>query len=183
MTRDDILALHPKNADAATLRAAIARAELLRRDLNLQTEELARVRSKGVLAFTDEELAQAAQDTAAATLAFERIDALLPLMRADLAKAEGAEGLAALRAGATPVQEKVAALETWQRVQLPKLIAIMGEGFRLQDAAQAERDTYLETVRRAYSEPAIRDAGELGVTVPPMPAQLPRAQFPNWQSS
>lgn len=180
MDLNDILSLRPDRGDSTTLRAAITRAELLRRDFSIQAADLARTRAQLLLTADDKTLAKAEQDAAAANLAVERIDALLPLMRDDLAKAEGAEALAALRAGAETVQQKVAALEAWQEKQLPKITAMMGEGFRLQDEAKAERDAYLERVRDAYSRPEVRNAGQLGVTVPPMPDGLPRGQFPNW---
>jgi hypothetical protein len=181
MTLEDILALRPSSGDSNTYRAALAKADLARKDLTVKAGELARVRAQGRLNVDDKTLLKAEQDAAAARLAIERIDAILPMIREDLSKAEGAETLEELRAGAGAVQKKVAALEAWQKTQFPKLTAIMAEGFRLQDEAKAERDAYLERVRGEYARPEVRDAGPLGVEVPPMPGALPREYFPRWQ--
>ncbi|MBP0446712.1 hypothetical protein J8J14_18200 [Roseomonas sp. SSH11] len=181
MTLEDILALRPSSGDSNTYRTALAKADLARKDLAVKAGELDRVRARGLLNVDDTTLLKAEQDAAAARLAVERIDALLPMIRDDLAKAEGAETLTELRAGAGAVQKAVAALETWQRTQFPKLTAIMAEGFRLEDEAKAERDAYLERVRGEYARPEVREAGPLGVEVPPMPGDLPRKYFPQWQ--
>jgi hypothetical protein len=181
MTLEEILALRPSSGDSNTIRAALAKAELTRNDLGIQAGALQAARNKGLLVVSDEELLQAEKDAAAARLAMERIEAIIPLIREDLAKAEAEETLTSLREGVTDVQAKVAALEAWQKNQFPKLTAIMAEGFRLQDEAKTARDAYLERVRGEYSRPEIRAAGELGVSIPQMPGNLPREQFPNWR--
>ena len=78
MKLDEILALHPKYADGAMLREAIAKAEGIR---------------TGLLTMDDKAILRAEEDAAKARLAADRIAALLPDMRADLHQAEGREAL------------------------------------------------------------------------------------------
>ena len=181
MTLQEILDLRPASGDSTSIRAAIVRAELTRRDLGIQVGEAAKVRARGVLNFSEAELAAAAQTSAAASLAFERVDAVLQLLREDLVRAEGTETVAALRTDAARVQQKHDALTAWQQTELPKITAALGVGFALQDVAKAERESFLERVRKAYAVPAVRAAGELGVTLPALPDRMPRDLFPGWR--
>lgn len=180
MKLEEVLALHPKRADAAMLREAIAKAEGLRVDLLTRAATLERTRSEGLLTLDEKAMLRAAEDAAKACLAADRITALLPDMRADLYQAEGREALAVLRAEAEGVAEAISVLEAWQRDELPKIPPLLTVGFQLEDAATSARQRLLDKIMAAYGHQAVRDAGALDIALPPLPDRRPRALFPQW---
>lgn len=181
MILDQILDLHPRGADAATLRAAVAKAEELQGSLRRQADTAMADRERNLLTRSDKELQAQERDAAAASLAAARIAALLPAMRKELAAAEGREALEELRIEAAGVIAAQKALEAWHSSDLEQLKALMDAGFRLQDAATEARSRFLARVQEAYAREDVRTAGPLGVAVPVLPAEMPRSLFPNWR--
>jgi hypothetical protein len=131
MKLEEVLALHPKRADAAMLRDAIAKAEGLRTDLLTRAGALGKTRAEGLLTLDEKAMLRAEEDAAKARLAADRIAALLPDMRTDLYQAEGREALAELQAEAEDVAKAISALEAWQRDELPKIPPLLTVGFQL----------------------------------------------------
>ncbi|MBP0445012.1 hypothetical protein J8J14_09490 [Roseomonas sp. SSH11] len=181
MTLDQILALHPKGADAATLRTAITTAEEMQASLRLQADTAKAERERNLLTRSDKELQGLERDAVNAVLAADRIAALLPAMRADLAAAEGREALDDLRAEAGLLKEAFEALQRWQATEFVQIKAMIGTGFRLEEAARNAHAGFVLRLQDAYARQEVRDAGPLGVPVPSMPGNLPREAFPNWQ--
>lgn len=180
MTLEEIHALHPKGADAATLRSAITHAEELRASLLQQTSELEQTRQAGLLTLEAHAILQAEQKAAEARLDADRIEALIPAMEQDWRTVAANETLADLRQAVGPVIAATAALEAWKK-DLATIRKLIGKGLKLHDAAQAARQSYLRQVDDAYRRPEVMAAGSLDVTLPPMPADLPRKIFPTWE--
>ena len=180
MTLAEILALHPKGADAATLRDAITHAQDLRASLLQRAGELEQTRRNGLLTLEATDILQASSAAAKARLDADRIEALLPAMEQDWRTASGQEALAELREAVKPVADAVAALEAWKK-DLATIRKLIGKGLRLQDAAATARQSYLSQVDDSYRRSEVMAAGPLGVTVPAMPDTLPRQLFPNWE--
>ena len=180
MTLEEIHALHPKGADAATLRSAITHAEELRASLLQQASALEQTRQAGLLTLEAHAILQAEQKAAEARLDADRIEALIPAMEQDWRTVAANETLADLRQAVGPVIAATAALEGWKK-DLATIRKLIGKGLKLHDAAQAARQNYLRQVDDAYRRPEVMAAGPLGVTVPAMPDTLPRQLFPNWE--
>lgn len=181
MKLEEVLALHPKRADAAMLREAIAKAEGLRVDLLTRAATLERTRSEGLLTLDEKAMLRAEEDAAKARLAADRIAALLPDMRADLYQAEGREALAALQAQVPAVVAAIEALEAWKRDDFPKIPPIVRVGFDLEDAAISARQHLLDNIAAAYGRQEVRDQGALDIIVPPLPDGRPRSLFFGWR--
>ncbi|MFT8247260.1 hypothetical protein [Roseomonas sp. BN140053] len=147
MKLDEILALHPVGANAATLRTAIAQAEATRSDLLARAAELDRTRERGLLTQEEKAILKAEADAASARLAANRIVALLPRMQADLHGATGRETLAVLRAEAAEV------------------MAVLNEE-GMSELFLSLRATFRANVAAAYLRQDVRDAGPLGIEEP-----------------
>lgn len=181
MNLQDVLALRPdRGSDGSTIRAAIARAEKLRDDQLVRCRQLAEERAGSLLIADDKALLKGDQEAAAAKLTADRLDALLPAMREDLAGAEGRDALTALRADAAEVSGSITALQAWLKDELPQIWASIARGFELEDEAVARNTQFLAAVRAAYERPEVRQAGALGIETPDLPAERPRATFMKW---
>ncbi len=189
MKLEDVLALRPAGATAAELVTAIDHAEELARGFARRAAELDRTRAASLLTAEDKAIAKAEQEASTARLAADRIEALLPLMRADLAAAEGRETREALRAEVPALVEAMAALQRWQVETYPLIAETIREGFRYQDAAMGGLRDWMARVDGAYARQEVRDAGPLDVSWAPEGAKpidgaggaigrLPRDCFP-----
>ena len=181
MKLEEVLALHPKGADAATLREAIAKAEALRVELIARAATLDRTRAEGLLTVDEKSMLRAEDEAARARLATDRITALLPAMHADLHQTEGREAVAALQSQVPAVVAAIEALETWQRDDFPAIPPIVRAGFALEDAAITARQQLLDNIAAAYARQEVRDQGALEITVPPLPGGRPRSLFFGWR--
>jgi hypothetical protein len=178
-----VLALRPATeADAATIRTAIAHAEAALTAAHLRTEELQRqLDGAAPLATSDDELEAIERDLRQAKRTAGRIEALLAGMRADLAKVEAAETLETLRAEAVVTAKAVADLNAWLAGPFEDIRRMLAQGFVLETAAVSAHRAFLARVEAAYRSAAVRAAGPLGEELPDLPGTLPRTVFPNWQ--
>lgn len=170
MKLDEILALHPgKGADAATLVAAVATAQAKRKELLATLAEAERVRAGPLLATDDKKLQAAERAASDARLAADRIGELLPMLQADLGRAQGAETIADLRAMMSGVTELDAAVMDWWAKEFPKMIPIAAAGMQAFNVARDAREDFLAKVESAFRSQDVRNAAPdgLGVEVPP----------------
>lgn len=182
MKLNDVLALRPaKGIDAAGLSAAIGSAEAIRRRLRAEEAEANTARAGMLLAADDKAIAAAEGTAAAAQLGAERIEAILPLMRGDLAAVQGRETVAALQAEHAALLRKLAELRRWQAEDYPQIAVLIGRGHHAHDAAAAAHADFVCGVKAAYQRPEVRDAGLLDVVeLPQLDGVLPRQVFSNW---
>ena len=169
MTLNEILELHPKGGDAATLRAAIGRALTTRNALLAQAADLDRARAAGLLSLDTKALMKIEDDAAQARLAADRIEALLPTIEAELSATEGAETLASLRTEAERVNSTIAAVAAWHTEAFPILVAAMTKGLALETATRTACRSFQDRVAHEYRRREVREAGPLGVEVSPQP--------------
>ncbi|MBN8925536.1 MAG: hypothetical protein BGO51_13600 [Rhodospirillales bacterium 69-11] len=176
MTLTQVLALRPTEGDAATYRRALADAEARRDELLAEAEQVERDHAAGLLTMDDKALARLEDVAAGARRMAARIDALLPEIRNDMAKAAARETVAELEAGAPEVAEAIAALNEWVATRPAEIQRIMREGVDLQNRAIAIFGEYQDQVDEAYRNPAVRALGPLNVDLGEMPV---RAMLPN----
>lgn len=178
----EILALRPEAAEADAMRAAITQAGAQLVTIRQRLAEVADKQRGPALSISDKDLEVARREVEALQLAERRLAELITGMQADLRGLEARETHAALQAEAREVADALAALADWQAGEFEELRAMMGRGFRLQDAATAAHLRFSERLREAFRDPDIRACGPLGVSVPALPglSTMPRAFFPNW---
>lgn len=182
MRLNDVLALRPpQDADAADLLDAIRTAEETAKRLRAEAATANTARSGLLLTADDKALAAAEAARASAQLAAERVEAMLPGMRQDLAAAQGRETVADLQAEHAALVASVAELRRWQAEDYPQIMALIAKGFRAHDAAYAAHAGFVRNVKDAYERPEVRDAGPLGVELPQLDGVLPRQVFFNWK--
>lgn len=170
MTLAEVLALHPgKDADAATLVTAVATAQAKRKELLETAIEAERVRAGGLLTVDDKKLQAAERDASQARLAADRIGELLPTLRSDLGKAQGAETVAELRAMVPAIVETTAASAKWWAEDFPRMGVAALNGLNAYNAAREARTAFLAKVEEAFRSQDVRSAAPdgLGVTLPP----------------
>ena len=180
MTLQEILALRPTAGDSAALGEAVTKAERLRDEHAAIAAGLEQSRASKLLIADDRTILQADQDAAAARLVVQRLDALLPTLRADLAAADGSETHARLRTEAEATARDIEALQAWQATELPRVWEIIARGFALEDAAVAANSRLIANVKEAYQRASVRELWPLNVEVPAIPAARPRATFSAW---
>jgi regulator of protease activity HflC (stomatin/prohibitin superfamily) len=132
--------------------------------------DIEKARLGRLLTADDKTILKADQEVAAARLTVQRLDALLPALHEDLARAEGRETVMQLRAEAEATASRIAALTAWQEEELPKVWELIARGFMLEDAATAASGQFLNSVKAAYERREVREAGPIGVAVPDLPA-------------
>lgn len=170
MTLAEVLALHPGDAaNAATLAAALAAAEAKRRELLVIATEAEQVRAAGLLTVDDKKLQQSERDASQARLAADRIEAILPKLRADLGAARGREVVEELRAMVPAIVETTAVSAKWWAEEFPKMRATALAGLNAYNAARDARAAFLGKVETAFRSQDVRSAAPngLGVTLPP----------------
>jgi len=181
MTAAEIAALRPAaGAASSEIRAAIARVEVARDEHAAAAAEIENGRRDRLLMADDRAVAAADQKAAASRLMVERLTVLLPLLHEDLAAALGRETVAQLQAEVEEAARAARARDDWTVNSLPKVWALIGEGFQLEDAAAEAHAKILNNVRDAYERREVREAGPLGVQLPDLPAAGPRAIFTAW---
>ena len=181
MKLETILALRrPAGTSTAELAAAVRTAENSRREL-LAAAQAAEASRKNVL-LDDRALSAAERDGAQASLAAERLAAILPEMRADLDAARARDVRTALLTEHAEVEIATAELRRWQAESYPEIARLIGVGLRAQDAARTALDGFKANVAAAYESEAMRDGGPLGVTLSAMSEPMPRSIFPGWSA-
>lgn len=169
MTLAEVLALHPGDSDAATLAAAVTAAEAKRKELLSIAAEAEQVRAGGLLTVDDKKLQQSERDASQARLAADRIEAILPKLRADLGAARGREVVEELRAMVPAIVETTAVSAKWWADDFPKMAATALAGLNAYNAAREARSAFLSKVEAAFMSQDVRAAAPdgLGVTLPP----------------
>ena len=181
MKLDAILALRPPpGASAADLSDAVSRA-VAARATAAHAVTAAGEAKRDVLAADDKTLAKADSDAAQAKLTVDRIEALLPQLRADLAVAIGRETLAELRAEHAVMLTACRRLTAWQTETYPKIAEMIAQGFEAQAEAEAAIEAFKAGVVEAYARQEVREAGPLGVEMPRIEQPIPHQIFPNWK--
>lgn len=181
MKLEEILGLRPPSgATAAECRDAIARAMELRFRFDQQEQAAKLERRESVLTTDDKGLLAAERGAAAHRLTVERIDALLPAIRADLIIAEAKEEFAALHTEAASAASAVSAYQAWLADGFQKICEIARQGIVLEDAARAAHQGFLLRADAAYRRLEVRDLGVLDVTLPDPPTSSVRAAFRGW---
>ncbi len=181
MKLTEIIELHP-GADAGSAALGLALTAALGKRDGLLTEAAAadQERWAGLLTLDEKALVAIEKTAGIARLAADRIDAILPQLRADLSAARGQETVTELRTLARTVEQRVAAMTTWQEQSYGQIAQLIGAGLHAEHEACA---AYAEFVARAGTEFArqeVRDAAPDGVTVTPPSGARPSHIFPNW---
>jgi len=178
---DEIRALCPgEGADANTLSAALVTALAKRTELAERASKAEHAR-RDVLGADDKALLSAERDAAQARLSMDRVDAMLSTIKAQLAAARGRETIAALRADAAELVNLAEAVRAWQRDQYPGIAEAIGAGLHVEQVATTAFAEFHARVDVAYRDPAVREAGALGVELPALNGIRPSLIFPNWQ--
>ncbi len=181
MKLSDILELHPgADAGSAALGLALTAAQTKRDELLAEAAAADGERTAGLLTADDKALVAIERTGQTARLAADRIDAMLPELRADLAVARGRETVAELNTLAETVEQRVAAMSKWQTEQYPELAKLIGAGLHAEAAAV---DAYAEFAARVDSEfrrQEVRDAAPAGVHVDAPSGLRPSYLFQNW---
>jgi hypothetical protein len=180
-TLAQVLALRPASGDAATFRAAVGQAEAMQAAMIARATALDASRDAGLLSAETAEILALDQQVTQARLAADRLEALLPLLRDDLADAEGRAVLAELRRETADANAATAALEAWQAKDMRRIAEIMAVGFDLEGRAVAAHAALMARADAAYRLQAVRDGGPIGIDLTPLPASRPRAAFPGWR--
>ncbi|MBN8902638.1 MAG: hypothetical protein BGO51_06470 [Rhodospirillales bacterium 69-11] len=176
MTLAQVLALRPTEGGAATYQRALADAEARRAELLAEAEQAEHERQAGLLHLDDKQLSKLEEAAAGARRMAARVEALLPLIHDDMAKAAARETVAELEAGAPEVAAAIAALNRWVATRPAEIQALMREGVDLQNSAIAAFARYQDQVDEAYRNPAVRALGPLNIDLGQMPV---RAMLPN----
>lgn len=183
MTLPEILALRPGDgADSTALGAALAEATAKRAELMRQVHLAETLRADALLSADDQVLLDAQREAAQARLAAERMDALLPKLRADLSAARGRETVAELKAEAARVKVLMVELERWQRHDYPQAAILIGAGLKAEHDALLAYGLALVRSDAEFARQEVRDAAPDGVPVPFATGDLrPSHLFPNWE--
>ena len=128
----------------------------------------------------DKVIAAAERDATASRLAAERLAAIIPDLKADLAAARERDMRGELLAKHVQVERKLAELRRWQSESYPEIARLISVGLRAQEAARTALDGFKANVGAAYELEAMRDGGPLGVTLAAMSEPMPRSIFPGW---
>ena len=181
MKLSDVLELHPgAEAGSASLGLALTAALTKRDELLAEAAAADGERTAGLLTADDKALAAVEKTAQTARLAADRIEAMLPHLRADLSTARGRETVAELETLAKTVEQRISAMQDWQEKAYPDLAKLIGAGLHAEAAAV---DAYAEFAARVDSEfrrQEVRDAAPGGVTVTAPSGARPSFLFPNW---
>ena len=181
MRLSDIQAIRPaEGAGSAACVDAIATARA-ERERQVANQALAEAIRADTLAHDAKALSAAEKDASTARLVVEQLDAMLALLRADLAAAQGRERLAELREQHAALEPLAAELRRWQTEDYPKIARLIHVGLDAQLALATATRAFILRVEDEYGRPEVRAAGELGVALPVVAPPLPAAWFPNWQ--
>lgn len=181
MKLSDILELHPgADAGSGALGLALTAAQTKRDELLAEAAVADSERTAGLLTADDKALSTVEKTAQTARLAADRLGAMLPQLRADLAVARGRETVAELKTLAETVEQRIIAMTEWQTETYPQLAQQIGAGLHAEAAAV---DAYAEFAARVDSEfrrQEVRDAAPGGVTVTAPSGARPSHLFPNW---
>lgn len=181
MKLSDILDLHPgAEAGSGALGLALAAASIRRDELLAEADAADQERRAGLLTLDEKALTAIEKTAGVARLAADRIEAMLPQLRADLAVARGRETVAELKTLAETVEQRIIAMTEWQTETYPQLAKLIGAGLHAEAAAV---DAYAEFAARVDSEfrrQEVRDAAPGGVNVSAPSGARPSHLFPNW---
>ncbi len=181
MRLSDIQSIRPADGaeSAAFLEAiAVAKAERQRQVANQAAAEEMR---SDTLAHDVKALRAAEVDASSARLVVEQLDALLELLRTDLAAAQGREILAELREEHAALEPLAAALRRWQAEDYPALARMIHVGLDAQHSLAAATQAFLARVDTQYARFEVAEAGKLDRALPVVGDIIPSMVFFNWQ--
>jgi len=173
--------LHP-GADAGSAALGLALSAALGKRDGLLAEAAAadQERRAGLLTLDEKALAGIEKTAGVARLAADRIDAILPQLRADLSAARGQETVAELRTLARAVEQSVAKIQEWQEQSYGQIAQLIGAGLHAEHEACAAYAEFVARVGTEFARQEVRDAAPDGVTVTPPSGMRPSHLFPNW---
>ena len=138
MKLTEILELHPgADTGSAVLSLALTAALTKRDGLLAEAATADQERRTGLLTLDEKALAGIEKTAATARLAADRIDAILPQLRADLSAARGTETVAELRSLARTVEQSVAKMQEWQTQSYSQIAQLIGAGLHAEHEACA----------------------------------------------
>jgi len=180
VTLGEVRALCPaEGADANTLSTALATALTKRTELAERAAKAEHTR-RDVLGADDKVLLGAERDAAQARLGVERIDAMMPSIKSQLAAARGRETVEALRAEAAGLSKLAEDVRKWQQNEYPKVVEAVSAGLHVEKVATTAFAEFYARVDVAYRDPAVRDTGPLDIALPTLDGIRPSLIFPNW---
>lgn len=184
MKLTEILELHP-GADAGSAALGLAlTAALAKRNELLAEVAAADQERRAVLLKPDEKALVAVERAAgAARLAADRIDAILPQIRADHAIARGQEAVSELKTLAEGVEQRIATMTKWQTEAYPQIAKLIGSGLEAEAAAIEAYAEFAARVNDEFCRQEVRDAAPGGVTVTAPSGMRPSHLFPTWDRS
>lgn len=181
MKLTEILELHPgADAGSATLGLALTAALAKRDGLLAEAAAADQERRAGLLTSDDKALATVGKVAETARLAADRIDAILPQLRADLSAARGRETVAQLQALARTVEQNVGRMQEWQTRSYDQIAQLIGAGLHAEHEACAAYAEFVARVGTEFARQEVRDAAPDGVTVTAPSGARPSHLFPNW---
>lgn len=183
MKQDDILALRPvAGMGSAKLQASAATANASRGELLGRIRDAEALRSQHLLTADDKTLNAAERDGQQARLAIDRLDMVLPEIRAALLAAQGRETVDALRTEAAGLTGLAAAVTRWQAEDYPVVARMIATGLTAQKALIDAMAGFSARADFEYARAEVRAVGPLEVQLPALHGPEPRALFPNWMA-
>jgi hypothetical protein len=179
-TVESLLAFDAAKASSTDIAGAIQAANLLSADLATTITQAGDDRSALLLRASDEEVIAQDREVARAQRDQERLSTLVLALTAAFAAQEGAEAVEVLRRLGEEAQQAHDALSKWQRGAYEKLRTAIAEGLQLEAEALNKRSAFEAATAEAYQRSEVREAGPVGVALPPLADNLPSLVFPNW---
>ena len=180
VTVESLLAFDAAKASSTDISATIQAANLLSADLASTVAQAAEERPSLLLRASDEEVVAQDREVARAQRDRERLSALVLALSEALAARQGAEALEDLRRLGEEAQQAHDALSKWQRGAYEKLRTAIAEGLQLEAEALSKRSIFEAATAEAYQRSEVREAGPVGITLPPLADNRPSLVFPNW---
>jgi hypothetical protein len=180
MSLDGLLAFDPNQATSTEIAQAIQDANTLVAGLTASIAQAAEDRPSLLLTASDEEVVKQDRELERARRDAERLAVLVQKLNEALSAQQGMEAVEDLRRLGMQAQEAHDALSKWQRVQYEKLRTSIAEGLQLEADALSKRMAFEAATAEAYRRIDVREAGPLGINLPPLSDNLPSLVFPNW---
>ena len=182
MKLTEILDLHPgAEADSAALGRALAVALAKRDELLGEVAAAEQERRAGLLTADEKALTAIEKTASTARLAVDRVEAILPQLRADLVVAQGRETVTELQAEAAKVDGLIGNVERWQQEDFPRVAELIGAGLHAEREAIDAYGALLGRIDVEFASQAVRDAAPAGVQVKAPGGHRPSHLFPTWQ--
>jgi hypothetical protein len=180
VTVESLLTFDAAKASSADIAGAIQLAKLRSADLATTIAKAGDDRPALLLRASDEEVIAQDREVARAQRDQERLSALVLTLTKALAAQQGAEALEDLRRLGEEAQQAHDALSKWQRGAYEKLRTAIAEGLQLEAEALSKRSIFEAATAEAYQRSEVREAGPVGMSLPPLADNLPSLVFPNW---